>query len=74
MEVYPLPKYLQFLEPALDSIVPTYNHILINDYPEGIGIMPHKDGPSYFGRVFVLSFGSYCVIQFTNPPQEEREP
>ena len=59
-----MPAYLQFLTPVLVKEIPTYNHILINDYPPGIGIMPHSDGPAYHPKVFVLSLNSYCIINF----------
>lgn len=26
--------------------------------------MPHRDGPAYLGKVFVLSLGSYAIINF----------
>ena len=52
------------MKPLLEIELPTYNHILINDYPPGIGIMPHSDGPAYRNRVIVLSLGSYAVINF----------
>jgi alkylated DNA repair protein alkB family protein 6 len=41
-----------------------YNHLLINDYPSGVGIMPHTDGPAYRAKVVVLSIGSYALISF----------
>ena len=35
-----LPKYLDFMKPVLSEELPNFNHILINHYPPGIGIMP----------------------------------
>lgn len=58
------PQYLEFLIPILKKELPEFNHILINDYPKGIGIMPHFDGPAYHAKVFVLSLNSYCIINF----------
>lgn len=40
------------------------NHILINSYQPGQGIMPHKDGPLYFPAVCIISLGSPTVIKF----------
>ncbi|KAI6379089.1 hypothetical protein MCOR25_002073 [Pyricularia grisea] len=38
------------------------NHVLINEYPPGIGIMPHKDGPAYHPVVCTVSLGgSICL-------------
>ncbi|EOO02814.1 putative alkbh6 protein [Phaeoacremonium minimum UCRPA7] len=38
------------------------NHVLINEYPPGIGIMPHKDGSAYHPVVCTVSLGaSLCL-------------
>ncbi|KAI1113220.1 hypothetical protein F5Y14DRAFT_228063 [Nemania sp. NC0429] len=38
------------------------NHVLINEYPPGIGIMPHKDGAAYHPIVCTVSLGaSICL-------------
>ncbi|ORY63414.1 uncharacterized protein BCR38DRAFT_410342 [Pseudomassariella vexata] len=38
------------------------NHVLINEYPPGIGIMPHKDGSAYHPIVCTVSLGaSLCL-------------
>ncbi|PTB46463.1 hypothetical protein M441DRAFT_85522 [Trichoderma asperellum CBS 433.97] len=38
------------------------NHVLINEYPPGIGIMPHKDGAAYWPVVCTVSLGaSICL-------------
>ncbi|KAI0405690.1 hypothetical protein F4802DRAFT_167841 [Xylaria palmicola] len=38
------------------------NHVLINSYPPGIGIMPHKDGAAYHPVVCTVSLGaSICL-------------
>ncbi|EHA58024.1 hypothetical protein MCOR27_009076 [Pyricularia oryzae] len=38
------------------------NHVLINEYPSGVGIMPHKDGPAYHPVVCTVSLGgSLCL-------------
>ncbi|KAI5075231.1 hypothetical protein GOP47_0009307 [Adiantum capillus-veneris] len=41
------------------------NHVLINEYLPGQGIMPHQDGPAYFPIVAILSLGSPAVMEFT---------
>jgi alkylated DNA repair protein alkB family protein 6 len=40
------------------------NHILLNEYESGIGIMPHTDGPAYYPYVTILSLMSHCVFEF----------
>ncbi|KAI2618728.1 hypothetical protein GGS26DRAFT_352128 [Hypomontagnella submonticulosa] len=38
------------------------NHVLINEYPPGVGIMPHKDGPAYHPVVVTISLNaSLCL-------------
>jgi len=46
--------------------LPTFNHLLINVYPPGIGIMPHFDGPAYKSKVIVLSLGGPAIISFAD--------
>ena len=59
-----LPPYLRHLEALLQTELPDYNHLLINVYPPGIGIMPHFDGPLYRSKVVVLSLGGPALIAF----------
>lgn len=40
------------------------NHVLVNEYKIGEGIMPHTDGPAYFPLVSILSLGSDSVMEF----------
>lgn len=40
------------------------NHVLVNEYKSGEGIMPHTDGPAYFPLVSILSLGSDSVMEF----------
>ncbi|KAI4869493.1 hypothetical protein F4820DRAFT_444091 [Hypoxylon rubiginosum] len=38
------------------------NHVLINEYPPGVGIMPHKDGAAYHPVVCTVSLSaSLCL-------------
>jgi len=62
-----LPSYLntisnRLLECGIFTSCP--NHVLINQYQCGDGIMPHKDGPLYHSLVAILSTGSSAVMQF----------
>ena len=38
------------------------NHVLLNKYRPGDGILPHKDGPAYFPFVCILSLNSGIII------------
>ena len=38
------------------------NHVLINEYAPGQGIMPHEDGPAYFPVTATVSLGSAIVL------------
>lgn len=40
----------------------TANHVLINEYPPGCGIMPHEDGAAYAPVVATITLGSHCVL------------
>lgn len=52
------------------------NHVLINEYPPGVGIMPHKDGAAYHPVVCTVSLGgSLCLnIHRTRPDDGALEP
>lgn len=41
------------------------NHVLINAYQPGEGILPHEDGPLYHPAVAILSLASPAVVRFT---------
>lgn len=41
------------------------NHVLLNEYQAGQGILPHTDGPLYESRTATLSLSSSVVIEFT---------
>ncbi|KAI8144962.1 hypothetical protein BJV82DRAFT_606914 [Fennellomyces sp. T-0311] len=43
------------------------NHLLVNEYNLGQGIMPHTDAPALFGpAILSLSLLSACVMKFTH--------
>ncbi|KAG6330779.1 hypothetical protein ID866_8309 [Astraeus odoratus] len=48
------------------------NHIILNEYHPGQGIMPHEDGPSYHPVVATISLGSHTVLHYFryNPESE----
>lgn len=43
------------------------NHVLVNQYDQYMGILPHKDGPLYFPRVAIVSLESDTLFDFWNP-------
>lgn len=43
------------------------NHVLINEYTVGQGIMPHFDGPVYYPTVSTISCGSHTILNFYEP-------
>lgn len=45
----------------------TANHVLVNEYKPGEGIMPHEDGPLYHPTVTTISLGSHTLLDFYNP-------
>ncbi|KAF5329403.1 hypothetical protein D9619_008974 [Psilocybe cf. subviscida] len=40
------------------------NHIIMNEYLPGQGIMPHEDGPQYYPVVATISLGSHTSFQY----------
>ncbi|KAH9914054.1 uncharacterized protein BXZ73DRAFT_55170 [Epithele typhae] len=40
------------------------NHIIMNEYAPGQGIMPHEDGPAYHPVVATLSLGAHTVFNY----------
>ncbi|KAG8237252.1 hypothetical protein J437_LFUL011280 [Ladona fulva] len=51
-----------------DDIKP--NHVLINEYLAGQGIMPHFDGPLFYPTIATLSLGSHTVLNFYQPQDD----
>ncbi|XP_006867398.1 PREDICTED: alpha-ketoglutarate-dependent dioxygenase alkB homolog 6 [Chrysochloris asiatica] len=43
------------------------NHVLVNQYLPGEGIMPHEDGPLYFPTISTISLGSHTVLDLYEP-------
>ncbi|ELU12938.1 hypothetical protein CAPTEDRAFT_112863, partial [Capitella teleta] len=43
------------------------NHVLVNEYLPGQGIMPHTDGPLYFPTVSTITLGSHTLLDFYTP-------
>ncbi|KAJ2951342.1 hypothetical protein O0L34_g5744 [Tuta absoluta] len=55
---------------------PQPNHVLVNEYHPGQGIMAHEDGPLFHPVIATLSLGSHIVLrlyQKTKEGEERRE-
>ena len=40
------------------------NHVLLNEYQPGQGIMPHLDGPLFYPTISTISLGSSTLLNF----------
>ncbi|XP_064149581.1 alpha-ketoglutarate-dependent dioxygenase alkB homolog 6 isoform X3 [Loxodonta africana] len=45
------------------------NHVLVNQYLPGEGIMPHEDGPLYYPTITTISLGSHTMLDLYEPRQ-----
>ncbi|ETN46506.1 uncharacterized protein HMPREF1541_00691 [Cyphellophora europaea CBS 101466] len=53
------------------------NHVLVNEYRPGEGIMPHTDGPAYHTITATVSLGSHTVLDIykkTDDGEREKSP
>lgn len=46
------------------------NHVLVNEYQPGEGIMPHEDGPAYYPMVATVSLGAPIVLDVFEKGEE----
>ena len=49
------------------------NHVLLNEYLAGQGIMPHLDGPMFHPTISTISLGSTAVIKFYKEQKEDED-
>ena len=47
------------------------NHVLVNEYKSGQGILPHEDGGAYWPVVATVSLGSAIVLDVYSKKQDE---
>ncbi|KAK6049223.1 hypothetical protein COOONC_13273 [Cooperia oncophora] len=47
------------------------NHVLVNEYLPGQGIMPHTDGPAFFRLVSNVTMGSHTLLDLYRPVNQE---
>ena len=43
------------------------NHVLLNEYLPGQGIMPHLDGNLFFPTITTINLGSHTVLNLYHP-------
>ncbi|KIY51591.1 hypothetical protein FISHEDRAFT_36785 [Fistulina hepatica ATCC 64428] len=76
----PFPSYVENFPPLISRVTATHafegsphhapNHILMNEYLPGQGIMPHEDGGAYYPVVATLSLGSHALFHYYQYYQE----
>lgn len=49
------------------------NHVLLNEYWPGQGIMAHTDGPLFHPVISTISLGSYTILEFHKIDSDLRE-
>jgi alkylated DNA repair protein alkB family protein 6 len=73
-----IPKYLQVYVDKVNNLKIfgdqiQANHILLNEYKAGQGILSHFDGPMFFPTISTLSIGSHTVLEFNMPQNAHDE-
>jgi alkylated DNA repair protein alkB family protein 6 len=69
----PIPDWLKCYVNKVNSISDLFeeekkaNHVLVNEYCPGNGIMPHLDGPLFHPVISTISLGSPVLLDFYNP-------
>lgn len=73
----PLPSWLEDLGRRLVAarMVPDLpNHVLVNDYLPGQGILPHEDGPLYVPHFAIVSLLSPLLLHFSSKRDDTHAP
>ncbi|KRX06145.1 hypothetical protein PPERSA_00025 [Pseudocohnilembus persalinus] len=72
-----LPQFMQIIVDKIheQSQITQYkpNHILLNEYPPQVGIMPHTDGPLYIPFVCSITFGCNALFKFYKNYQDYKD-
>lgn len=77
-----IPEWLQTYVDKINNLnifeTQNANHVLVNEYQPGQGIMPHTDGPLFFPTISTISCGSHTILEFTKrenvtTPDPEKE-
>ncbi|XP_023229066.1 alpha-ketoglutarate-dependent dioxygenase alkB homolog 6-like isoform X1 [Centruroides sculpturatus] len=75
MVVEPMPNWLQIYSKKIAELgvfedkVP--NHVLVNEYLPGQGIMPHEDGPLFYPTITTVNLGSHTILNYYHKINEE---
>lgn len=48
------------------------NHVLVNEYLPGQGIMAHSDGPLFYPVICTISCGSHTLLEFYEKDEAEK--
>ena len=74
----PLPEYLKEFNSRVKEFlkkkefeVDEMNHVLVNEYQPGQGIMAHTDGPAYSTVVATISTGGAQILNIRNKKTKE---
>lgn len=63
-----IPEWLQLYVDKINNMgvfdTKNANHVLVNEYLAGQGIMPHTDGPLFHSVITTISCGSHTVLEF----------
>ena len=75
----PLPSWLQAIVDEVNNIghLPSgsqANHVLLNEYTPGQGIMPHVDGDLFFPTITTITLGSHTILKFYDSPSGDGQP
>ncbi|XP_071523498.1 alpha-ketoglutarate-dependent dioxygenase alkB homolog 6 [Panulirus ornatus] len=77
MVAEPIPSWLEQQIEKIDALnvfgEKRPNHILVNEYLPGQGIMPHVDGPMFYPTITTISLGSQSVLEFYTPLNSDEE-
>ena len=69
----PIPDWLQQYVNRINSVDGIFkegiqaNHVLVNEYLPGNGILPHLDGPLFYPVISTISLGSSVALDFYDP-------
>lgn len=62
-----LDKYLEKIHSINVMTGKRPNHVLVNEYIPGQGIMPHLDGSLFYPTITTISVGSHIILKFLEP-------
>ncbi|XP_065084898.1 alpha-ketoglutarate-dependent dioxygenase alkB homolog 6 [Ochlerotatus camptorhynchus] len=73
----PMPSWLQSYVDKINQLNGVFedgkkaNHVLVNEYLSGQGIMPHSVGPLFHPTITTISCGSHTVLEFHEPQESD---